>query len=107
MAAILVREIGESEFLGAAALPQEIGVHVARHRLRPREQLDCARLRESQQDVFGPDFCALSVRRFNLDGIVTFGENRGDFERAAVFVKNVHTRGPCREGPRRAGPMMR
>ena len=38
-AAILAREIGESEFLGAAALPQKIRFDAARYRFGLGEQL--------------------------------------------------------------------
>jgi hypothetical protein len=87
---ILARQIAETEFAAAAALPQKIAVELACEGLRLCEQLGARGSLEAHQHVRGLDFRAFAVRALHLHRGRRLRKHRANLQLAVFLVKNLH-----------------
>ncbi len=90
MAVVLLRQFVEHELVGAAALPQKIGIQFTGDRIGGIHEAAHGRFLETQQHVAGLDLGALAMRRFHLQRGGVVSHDVRHLDGAIFFVQYVH-----------------
>src|SRR5437762_744664 len=87
---VLAREVLESEFGAAAALPEELGVEALGKLMRLCEKLRSAGTFEREEHLRRLHLGAAAVLGLDLERGRGFAQHRGDLEVAPLLVEKLH-----------------
>ena len=100
-AEVLAGQIGKTEFLIRADLPEKIRIELACDRLRVGKHDRWRGLGKPQQHIRRLDLHAFARHRLDLQRSIVVGENRAGLESAFILKKDVHGRKERTEGGRK------